>query len=80
MHNLYQGKVAKISRLNNSLNGNPRYAVWLEGLGRFTTATDAGWVYGVNFRNLEGQPVLIETGKRINSRTIQSIHHEGELA
>ena len=76
MTNLYQGKVSKVSRLQNSYNGNPRYAVTLEGLGRFTTPTDAGWVYGVNFHNLEGQPVLIETSKRANSRTIQSIQGE----
>ena len=76
MTNLYQGKVSKVSRLQNSINGNPRYAVWLEGLGRFTTPTDAGWVYGVNFGNLEGHPALIETGKRTNSRTIESIQGE----
>lgn len=76
MTNLYQGKVTKVSRLNNSINGNPRFAVWLDRLGRFVTPTDAGWVYGVNFRNLEGRNVLVETGKRTNSRTIESIQGE----
>lgn len=72
---LYEGKVQTVSRLQNSVNGNPRYAVWLEGLGRFRTATDAGWVYGVNFGNLEGRNVLIDTGK--TEKTIQSIQAEG---
>jgi len=73
---LYEGKVTKVSRLNNSINGNPRYAVWLDRLGRFVTPTDAGWVYGVNFGNLEGRNVLIETGKRTNSRTIEKLTGE----
>ena len=77
MTNLYQGKVTKVSRLQNSYNGNPRYAVWLEGLGRFVTPNDAGWVYGISWPWYEGLNVLIETGKRANSRTMQSIKSEG---
>lgn len=73
---LYEGKVSKVSRLKNSINGNPRFAVWLDRLGRFVTPTDAGWVYGVNFGNLEGRTVLIETSKRENSRTIENITGE----
>jgi hypothetical protein len=72
---LYEGKVSKVSRLDNSINGNPRYAVWLDRLGRFRTPTDAGWVYGVNFSKLEGRTVLIDTGR--TEKTIQSI--EGEV-
>lgn len=74
---LFEGTVTKVSRLRNSINGNPRYAVWLDRLGRFTTPTDAGWVYGVSFGNLEGRKVLIETSKRENSRTIENL--TGEL-
>ena len=76
-HGLYQGKVSKVSRLQNSYNGNPRYAVWVEGLGRFSTSTDAGWVYGVNWSDLKGRTVLLEVSQRENSRTIQSIDIEG---
>ena len=72
---LYEGKIAKVSRLQNSINGNPRYAVWLEGLGRFRTPTDAGWVYGHSFSNYEGRTALIDTGK--TDKTIQNIQVEG---
>ena len=79
---LYEGKVTTVSRLNNSYNGNPRYAVTLEcdscleGLGRFNTPIDAGWVYGVNFGNLEGRIVVIDTGA--TKKTIQCLVIEGE--
>lgn len=72
---LYQGKVTKVSRLNNSRWGNPAYAVWLEGLGRFRTPTDAGWVYGKAWHVLEGLTVLIDTGK--TNKTIHEITAEG---
>lgn len=74
---LYEGKVVKVSRLQNSHYGNPRYAVWLDRLGRFNTSTDAGWVYGINWSNVEGRKVLLEVSQRENSRTIQSIEIEG---
>lgn len=71
----YQGKITKVSRLNNSQWGNPSYAVWLEGLGRFRTPTDAGWVYGHTFSNYAGRMALIDTGK--TKKTIQDIQVEG---
>lgn len=74
----FHGKVTRVSRLNNSVNGNPRWSLTLGKLGRFVTPTDAGWVYGVNFRNLEGQPVFVTVGARKNSRTIESINFQGE--
>ena len=73
----YQGKITKVSRLKNSYDGNPRFAIWLEGLGRFTTPTDAGWVYGLSAHTLEGKSVLIRVGNRANSRTIESLDIEG---
>ena len=74
----FHGKVTRVSRLNNSYNGNPRWSLTLGELGRFVTPTDAGWVYGVNFRNLEGQPVFVTVGARKNSRTIESINFQGK--
>ena len=73
----YQGKITKVSKLKNSYNGNPRFAIWLEGLGRFTTPTDAGWVYGLSPHTLEGKSVLVRVGNRPNSRTIESLDVEG---
>ena len=74
---LYQGKVTKVSKLKNSYNGNPRFAVWLEGIGRFTTPIDAGWVYGCSFHNYVGRRAMLWTGTRMNSRTMQGIQVEG---
>lgn len=74
----FHGKVTRVSKLNNSFDGNPRWSLTLGELGRFTTPVNAGWVYGVNFRNLEGQPVFITVGARKNSRTIESINFQGE--
>ena len=74
---VYQGNVTKVSRLSNSINGNPRYAVWLDGIGRFVTPVDAGWIYGISWHVYEGLNVRIETGSRPNSRTMQSITAKG---
>lgn len=73
----YQGKITKVSKLKNSYNGNPRFAIWLDGLGRFTTPVDAGWVYGISPHTLEGKSVLVRVGNRPNSRTIESLDVEG---
>ena len=74
----FHGKVTRVSRLNNSVNGNPRWSLTLGELGRFVTPTDAGWVYGVSWRLLLGQPVFVTVGARKNSRTIEKISFEGE--
>ena len=74
----FHGKVTRVSRLNNSYNGNPRWSVTLGELGRFVTPIDAGWVYGVSWRLLLGQPVFVTVGARKNSRTIEKISFEGE--
>lgn len=73
----YQGKITQVSRLKNSYFGNPRFAIWLDGLGRFTTPTDAGWVYGISPHNLQGKNALIQVGSRANSRTIHDLQVEG---
>ena len=37
--------VTGVQRLNNSVNGNPKYKFLFEGGGVATTPSDAGWVY-----------------------------------
>jgi len=50
-----------VERLNNSRNGNPRYKFTFEGLNiSGTNQADAGWIYGITPRNLEGMPVTVE--------------------
>ena len=41
----FKGKLTGIKRLNNSINGNPKYKFHFEGGGVITTPSDAGWVY-----------------------------------
>ena len=38
-------KVIGVKRLNNSINGNPKYQFNFDGGGVITTPSDAGWVY-----------------------------------
>tara|TARA_R100001163_G_C5065046_1_gene202842 strand:+ start:614 stop:865 length:252 start_codon:yes stop_codon:yes gene_type:complete len=38
-------KVSGVKRLNNSVNGNPRYEFHFYKGGVATTPSDAGWVY-----------------------------------
>ena len=43
----FHGRVVRVSRLNNSVNGNPRWSLSLllgdGALHRFVTPVDAGW-------------------------------------
>ena len=66
----YTGKVTKVNRLKNSYFGNPRYSIWLEDHGRFITPSDAGWVYGLDWKNMVGVTAYITVGPRNNSRTV----------
>jgi len=74
----FHGEVTRVSRLDNSVNGNPRWSLTLGDLGRFVTPTDAGWVYGINWRKLLNRPVFVTVGDRKNSRTIEAIKFEGD--
>lgn len=50
-----RAEVVKLERLQNSTNGNPKYAVTLENGKTYKTAADAGWVYGVYWEGVEPQ-------------------------
>jgi len=50
-----KGIVLGVARLKNTLNGNPRYTVYVRSNGRtieYKTEPNAGWVYGIDFHNL----------------------------
>ena len=73
----FHGRVVRVSRLNNSVNGNPRWSLSLllgdGALHRFVTPVDAGWVYGKSWQRFEGLTAFVTVGPRNNSRTIESI-------
>lgn len=60
---LIEAKIESVKRLNNTVYGNPMYEV-MTGLGKFKTAGNAGYVYGINWNNIEGKKALIELGSR----------------
>ena len=57
-------KVLDVKRLNNSVNGNPRYELCMideeENFVRAKTQTDCSFAYGVNFN--AGELVMAEIG------------------
>ena len=46
-------------RLNNSINGNPKYKFVFSGAGVATTPSDAGWVYSFSTDTFIGKNVDI---------------------
>ena len=50
-----KGIVLGVARLKNTLNGNPRYVLYVKSNGRtieYKTEPNAGWIYGIDFYNL----------------------------
>ena len=50
-----KGIVLGVARQKNTLNGNPRYVLYVSSNGRtieYKTEPDGGWVYGIDFYNL----------------------------
>ena len=54
--NLTSVHVRHLERLNNSVNGNPRYKVYFEEdpLHGYVTSSDAGFCYGINNPEMRG--------------------------
>lgn len=60
------GTLQRLKRLTNSVNGNPRYSVQIDGK-LYTTPTDAGWVYAIH-NGMIGKKVSYETaGKTLKN-------------
>lgn len=53
------GTLQRLKRLTNSVNGNPRYSVQIDGK-IYTTPTDAGFVYAIH-SGMIGKKVSFET-------------------
>ena len=65
-----KGIVLGVARLKNTLNGNPRYVLYVKSNGRtieYKTEPNAGWIYGIDFHNLvEKQIEYYSKNKIIN--------------
>lgn len=68
--------VIGVERLNNSVNGNPRYKVnAIEG--EFVTQSDSGHVYGFEYYKLERGDIinvdLTKAGRIANAKLLQEV-------
>jgi hypothetical protein len=59
---IHKGQVYFTKRLPNSKNGNPRYEVVVRnlnngGIYELTTKRDEGWVYAINWHNLQNKNI-----------------------
>ena len=69
IHKIKNQYVTGVQRLNNSVNGNPKYKFLFEGGGVATTPSDAGWVYAFSQHTFLDQWVDISyhvTPSRVN--------------
>jgi len=57
--NIKNVKVTSVIKLNNSINGNPKYSFDFEDVGVMTTPSDAGWVYAFSTDTFWGKLVNI---------------------
>ena len=72
------GKLRKVKRLKNSLNGNPRFLLAMvdenQNFQLFRTAVDSGLAYSVeNYLNRD-QVVAVEIGQHYGKPTLKSFN------
>jgi len=60
----YTARIESVKRLQNSTNGNPRYAVKFPDGSALRTKPDAGFVFGVRWERLDGASATITTNGR----------------
>lgn len=53
-------QIARLDRLTNSVNGNPRYRVHFTDGSSALTQSDAGFCYAINNPEFRDAPVLVE--------------------
>lgn len=71
-----KGIVLGVARLKNTLNGNPRYTVYVRSNGRtieYKTEPNAGWIYGIDFHNLAEKEIEYYSKNKII--TILGVEH-----
>lgn len=64
-----------LTRLNNSVNGNPRYRVTFTDGSAHDTSADAGFCYGLTnpeYRNVEVIVTLTRAGRIANIETMDA--------
>ena len=66
----HTGTLQVIERLDNSLNGNPRYRAEVDGL-EFVTAPDCSFGYSIT--NYEGKAVDITVGSHYGLITLDTL-------
>tara|TARA_R100000655_G_scaffold38756_1_gene73824 strand:- start:6 stop:332 length:327 start_codon:yes stop_codon:yes gene_type:complete len=71
-----KGIVLGVARLKNTLNGNPRYKVFVKSNGRtieYNTEPNGGWVYGIDFYNLAEKQIEYYSKNKVI--TILGVEH-----
>jgi len=72
------GKLRKVERLKNSLNGNPRFLLAMvdenQNFQLFRTAVDCGLAYSVENYLDRDQVVAVEIGQHYGKPTLKSIN------
>lgn len=66
----HSGILNIIRRENNSVNGNPRYLCFVDGVS-FYTAPDSMHGYGIT--NFKGKPVTVTVGTYYGKATLNTI-------
>lgn len=66
----HQGKLEIIQRLPNSLNGNPRYLIRIDG---FTCKTSVDSMHGYSVPNFDGKEVIATIGTHYGTQTLDSL-------
>jgi hypothetical protein len=61
-NDIFCGWVCQVKSCTNSISGNPRYKVVVgnsrtKKIYTLVTREDEGWVYGINWHNLEGKQI-----------------------
>jgi len=69
----HQGKLEIIQRLPNSLNGNPRYLIRING---FTCKTAVDSMHGYCVTNFDGKEVIATIGTHYGTQTLDSLKGE----
>lgn len=69
----HTGTLKVVERLNNSVNGNPRFRCYVNGVS-FTTKPDSAYAYDI--QNLEGKQVTVTVGTHYGTCQLNSIEEK----
>lgn len=66
----HTGTLKVLKRLTNSLNGNPRYYISIDG---FTCSTAVDSMYGYSVTNFDNKEVMATIGTHYNTQTLDTL-------